>query len=103
MSSKPSDGAKSFLEAVAEKNGKPVQALSDKPKYDFTVQWYLDAFSSLSMSRQMGMGLGYIPFSEIAKYAEIIGHIEDDVQDFIQIVQAMDSAYLSEVNKNSNK
>lgn len=100
---KPSDGAKTFAEKVAEKTGKKTTAETSKPPPTFLNRWYLDAFFTLNPSRQSGMGIGYIPFTEIASYANNIGHIEEDVQDFVFVIQAMDSAYVEEVNRKKKK
>jgi hypothetical protein len=45
------------------------------------------------------MGAGYIPLTAITDYANNIGMVEDDVQDFVEIICGMDDIYLSTVNK----
>lgn len=49
----------------------------------------------------MGMAIGYIPLSEIINYALTLGHVEDDIQDFIEIIQETDEGYLEVINKPS--
>lgn len=51
----------------------------------------------------MGMAVGYIPLSEIINYGLTLDHVEDDIQDFIEIIQEADEGYMEVVNKPSEK
>lgn len=57
-------------------------------------EWYLRAFWRLSTCRQIGMGVGPIPWNCIVQYADRYG-LEPAVSEmFIEVVREMDSAYL---------
>lgn len=45
------------------------------------------------------MGAGHIPLTAITEYANNIGHVEYDVQDFVDIIYGMDDIYLTHINK----
>lgn len=47
------------------------------------------------------MGVGAVPVSEILIYAEKLG--VTDVEEFLEIMQAMDNAYLDEYNQKQQK
>lgn len=53
--------------------------------------WYED-FWQLSTERQIGMGVGPIPFSAIARHVQ--GWRYDDADMFAECIKAMDTAYL---------
>jgi predicted ferric reductase len=55
-------------------------------------QFYVDAFRELGSNRQIGMGLGPIPFTSIVEYAKI--YEVEDIVDFIYIIREMDNEYL---------
>lgn len=61
-------------------------------------QWYLNTFWRLARSRNTGFGIGYIPLSEVINYGEKVGHIEDSLEDFIDIIQMMDDLYVSKAS-----
>lgn len=59
-------------------------------------EWYLEAFGDLSTCRIIGFSAGPIPWTAIIKYIE---HEEiKEVDEFIQIIGAMDAAYLEYAN-----
>lgn len=83
----------------AERNG-TLPDLSNKPEENVYINWYKRAFYTISRSRQAVMGIGYIPLSAIVDYSNNVGHVEDTVQDFIEIIYAMDDLYVEHhVNK----
>lgn len=82
----------------AELNGRESE-LSKKPEEDLYVNWYKRAFYTISRSRQSGFSLGYIPLSAIVDYGNNIGHVEDDIRDFVEIINSMDDVYLAHINK----
>jgi len=63
--------------------------LDDKPELRQEDAKYYEAYKCLNYSRNMN---GTIPFSEIRSYIEFYGITERER--FIQIIQALDSAYL---------
>lgn len=58
------------------------------------------AFWELSTDRQVGMGLGGIPWSSINAYAERYGIASiDDFDHFASLIRATDAAYLDAANQ----
>lgn len=55
-------------------------------------QFYFDAFQELSTSRQVGMGLGPIPFTAIAEYFRI--YELSDFEEFAYLIRRMDNVFL---------
>ena len=70
--------------------------------WDAVIIW--KAFISLSPSRQSGMGLGYIPYSEITNYLDE-NEIEplEERQWMRTHIQFVDSVYIDEQNKKQEK
>lgn len=68
--------------------------VQDEPPLDPEDEFFLVAFDRLSTCRHMGMGFGPIPWRDIILYAERCG-LESDVQDmFVDVIRAMDAAWL---------
>jgi hypothetical protein len=63
------------------------------PDLDSRESYYLNAFDRLAGSRNIGMGAGNIPLSEIIRYGEHLD--EEDMDAFIIIIQRADNAYLT--------
>jgi len=84
-----------FLDLEAE--GKSVPALDTMPELFPDLKPYWDAFQTLSSSRQSGMGLGYIPFSEIIHYLGPnwlnITDLEER-QDYVNFIRVLDHEYV---------
>lgn len=57
--------------------------------------FYLRAFWDLSTERQIGMGLGPIPFFARQRYALEAGLEPDMIRPFIDIIGKLDVAYLN--------
>lgn len=55
---------------------------------------FLSAFMELTTERQIGMGLGPIPWSAILLYAERKNLDPGIHEAFVHVIRAMDSAYL---------
>ncbi len=58
------------------------------------LQWLVDAFCSITSSRQVGFGLGPIPLSEIKTYVELFP-IPEDLETFVRLLRTMDNEYLA--------
>ena len=77
-------------------NWKTPSALLELPElYDWEER-YVKMFFVLSPSRQQGMGIGYIPYSEITNYCTF--HEVDDPEMFIEVIQKSDKAYVEATN-----
>jgi len=59
---------------------------------------YVEAFHEVSSCRQIGFGLGPIPFTAIAEYFTIFP-IGEDFEEFLYLMRRMDSALLQIENK----
>ncbi|QBQ71183.1 tail chaperonin [Shewanella phage S0112] len=59
----------------------------------------MKAFYDLNSCRQIGMGLGPIPWTAIIQYAEHYGLDQDVTEPFVDIVCTMDQAFLDYHNK----
>lgn len=57
-------------------------------------EFYMKAFWDLSTERQLGMGVGPIPWSRIFQYGNFYQLDEDLLDPFIQIIREMDNGYL---------
>lgn len=67
----------------------------DDPAYVAGDEFYLRAFWDLSTERDMGMGLGPIPWSSIVAYGERAGLDDVDLVDaFVRIIREMDVGWL---------
>ena len=76
--------------------------LEKMPQLRFDLAWIVEAFYVLSGSRQIGMGVGAIPISEIEAYIHLYGLIDEDIDRFIKLIAAMDSAYVQHANRRNN-
>jgi hypothetical protein len=78
-----------------EAQGHIIPELQNKPELFPEALPYLSAFHTLSMSRQMGFGIGYIPYSEICSYLNENQISYSDREDYINWIQLIDSIYVS--------
>ncbi|MCP3684780.1 MAG: hypothetical protein GY861_19095 [bacterium] len=80
---------------IEEDTGNTLPPLQEEPDLNDCVVPYWRAFTTLAPSRQAGMGLGYIPYSEIICYLN-----ENDIFDqeerarMLNVVQFIDSEYV---------
>ena len=76
--------------------GLPVpDCIANPPVLGEGLGMFLDAFWRLTTCRQMGFGLGPIPWTAIQEYARINEFDDDHADDLEHHVMAMDSAYLA--------
>ncbi len=55
---------------------------------------YYEAFLELGSTRSIGMDLGPIPWTAIDRYAQRHGYEGDDFEYLVQMVRALDEAFL---------
>ena len=80
--------------------GKPVpKRIQNAPELLPGLDVFYDAFNCLSTTRQIGMGLGPIPWTCIQAYADEYGFEGDQRADLFYHVNVMDSAFLEHVRK----
>ena len=60
-----------------------------------------DAFITLSTSRSAAFGVGCIPLSEIEAYVRL--YEVEDIDRFIQLIRAMDGAFVEKVNQRNER
>ena len=60
-----------------------------------------DAFIVLSSSRSVGFGIGCIPLTEIESYIRL--YDVEDIDRFIQLIRAMDGAFIQKVNQRTER
>ena len=66
------------------------------------LEFYTLAFTELSTSRPVGMGVGAIPFTAIVEYFRV--YPVGDLDEFIEIIRLMDNEYLRlEYEKSKSK
>lgn len=70
--------------------------LADEPEVPRDGEEAWEAFWALNSSRNVGMGVGGIPFLAIDRYAERYG--VEDFPTFHHLVQALDGAYMEHTN-----
>lgn len=81
-----------FFQRIAVKSGKEPAKLAELPAISDRQFTYVHAFSILSRSRQIGMGVGGIPLTEIRQYMKM--YDIEDKERFTTIILAMDSAFI---------
>lgn len=81
-----------------ERGIEPPAWFFEQPEIDPHLHFHWEAFGELSTERQIGMGIGPIPWSAIKAYAEEFGIVGDEFESFLHIMRAMDSEYLSQAN-----
>jgi hypothetical protein len=78
-----------------EESGETIPDLENKVEADDHLGFEWAAFAELSTERQMGMGVGPIPWSAIDRYAERWGTDDaDDYARFCRLMGAMDREFL---------
>ncbi len=94
-----------FLTGVERDTGETPQALLSRPVLTQLEQPMFDAYQALSSSRNWTpVGPAAIPFSEISRYLEFNGILDlDEREEYIRIIQAIDSEYLTYINKKREK
>lgn len=72
------------------------------PQVESRLEWYFSAFSELSTCRQIGMGVGPIPWTAIVQYQD--RHNLKEELGFLELIRDMDLVYISFVEeKNDGK
>ena len=78
-----------------EEEGKDVPALNKMPVLFFDAAPFWVAFMNLSSSRQIGMGLGAIPYSEITGWLTENGIVRfEDRERYRRFIDVLDKKYL---------
>lgn len=67
----------------------------DYPELYMGLEFFFGAFFDLTRERSVGMGPGPIPYLAIHRYAQIHGLGDEDLEEFIYLLCAMDAEYLT--------
>lgn len=76
--------------------------IANAPKLITGLQLYLQAFFDLDSERSHGMGIAMIPWSCITNYAMAYEFSEEQTQDLIYFIRAMDGEHVKRLAKKSN-
>lgn len=68
--------------------------LKNRPELKIGLEMYMTAFYRLSTCRQVGMGVGPIPWNFIAEYARMQELDQDHTDALFYHIEAMDSVFL---------
>lgn len=86
------------------REGRPLpKKIRNAPELILGLEFYYNAFEDLSSCRELGFGVGPIPWTAMKDYCheyDITG--DDDLEDFFYFIRQMDNAYLAHMAK-SNK
>lgn len=88
---------------MLEAGEQPPSAYFDRPAIAAHLQEYWLAFCDLTTERQIGMGLGPIPASQIRDYAIELDLDGDEAELFFAVIRQTDDGYLSIVNAQSGQ
>jgi hypothetical protein len=77
--------------------------IRDAPELLPGLSIYLNAFWDLSTCRQMGMGLGPIPWTNTREYCTILGGDEQFQEEFHYLIRRLDQAYLNWASESSKE
>src|SRR5690606_27200047 len=93
-----------FILKNCMQTGMPIpDFIKNAPELMPGLEVFLEAFWDLSTCRQIGMGLGPIPWTSVQEYCRINGGGEDFNRDIHYHVRQLDIAYLEWANKNSKE
>lgn len=73
--------------------------IKNAPSLEIGLDLYLSAFFDLESDRQIGFGIGPISWSVVNEYTKANQFDDEQRQKLQRYVKAMDSVYLSHVNK----
>lgn len=82
------------------------ERIKNAPQLDKGLQFYMQAFYDLDTERSHAMGYTRIPWSAINSYAKALELDEEDRDDLIYLINAMDEAHIKrliEKSKNGKK
>lgn len=79
------------------------EALKNAPSLFSGNEFYFNAFKQLSTCRVNGMGMGNITYFMCVDYCNENQIYEDQRQDFIVVIQAMDETFIDYCDKKSKK
>lgn len=89
---------------TCKKRGQPLpESFLNAPSLYFGLNEYYSAFWRLHTDRQIGMGIGPIPWASIERYADRENMDDEELERFEVLIRAMDNVYLEHANKPKDK
>ena len=75
--------------------------IANAPYLELGLDLYLSAFFELEGDRQIGMGIGPIPWNVVNQYAKAYHFDEEQSTKLHRYIKALDAVYLNHVNKDT--
>jgi hypothetical protein len=79
-----------------------VPALELRPKLTPFTERYYQMFETLINSRDLGMGIGYIPISEMNEVLNLYQVDSEERAYAVKMIQALDSVYVQHLRERSD-
>lgn len=79
------------------------ESLKNAPSLYKGLEFYYNAFRHLSTCRQSGMGIGNIDYFMCIRYCNEHDIVDDQREDFITVIMAMDETFVEYCNKKAKK
>lgn len=83
-----------IIQQAAEQGIPLPDKIANRPTLGIGLEMYMDAFNRLSTCRQLGMGVGPIPWTAIGLYAVQAELDTDHTDKLYYYIEAMDAAFL---------
>ena len=87
---------------MAQRQGK-TKPLHEEPETDGVVDAFMVAYQRLSNARQSGMAANPLMFHDIVNYFDRLSWFCDDLELFVDIVQAMDGVMLKKYQDSASE
>jgi hypothetical protein len=94
---------KTILQQAQRQRGPIPQVILDAPELQIGLEWTYSAFGKLTTCRQIGMGIGPIPWTAINEFCVKHQLNSDDQDDFEYLIEQMDDAYVQHMNKKAER
>ena len=92
------------LAQEAYRSGEPMpDRIKNAPDLFAGMELYFTAYQELESERQIGMGIGPIPFTAILKYAEFYELPAEQADDLVYYVRKLDNHFMTEEAKKREK
>jgi hypothetical protein len=77
--------------------------IANAPQLLMGLEMYYEAFTELSTCRQVGMGMGPIPWTAIDRYGDRYGFQGEGFEYLVRMVRALDDVFLAHSRKKAEK
>lgn len=83
--------------------GRPIADHLIAPEWPIDCEHVVAAFNTLFADRDVGMGLGPIPWTAIRQYADYLGLRDGEFSDFTFLLRQMDDEFISIKSEEAEK